>query len=426
MFVLFSVCLTGVSAADFPDVPAGSDKYDAVKTLTDLGVIAGYEDGNFQPEREITRTEFAALLARTLGYSDAYTAVSLPFYDVPSGYWGEGVISFCYEKRLINGMGGGKFAPAQKVTCEQAVKMVVCAAGKEQDAAAAGGAEWFSGYVAVAEQCGFLNNVSFQAGANAKRGDIAQLVYNAKSSGMLTEVNLGTSQGDGESGDANEENSVTEKPSIFIPWHDAMLNSKSELGEIAAKDYSNVQTIVVDAGHNHDGMDLGARNDAYGIKEEDITWQIADKLRAKLTNMGYNVVMTRESIDSSIANTSTTDSLKARVDTAESISAELFVSIHCNAGGGKGTETYCFSTGGNAARLAELVQKNIKSQVGMLDRGVKTANFYVLKNTTMPAILIETGFIDSDSDVRVLTSEDGQNKIAAAVADAVAEYDGMR
>ena len=105
--------------------------------------------------------------------------------------------------------------------------------------------------------------------------------------------------------------------------------------------------------------------------------------------------------------------------------ADLFISVHCNTGGGKGAETYCFSTGGYAERLAKIVQKNMKEQVGMYDRGVKTANFYVIKNTLMPAILIETGFIDNDSDAWVLTSAEGQEKIAAAVAAAVKEYDNM-
>ena len=135
--------------------------------------------------------------------------------------------------------------------------------------------------------------------------------------------------------------------------------------------------------------------------------------------------MTRPSIDSSVANASTTESLQARVDMAHENLADLFISVHCNTGGGKGTETYCFSTGGYAERLAKIVQKNMKEQVGMYDRGVKTANFYVIKNTLMPAILIETGFIDNDSDAWVLTSAEGQEKIAAAVAAAVKEYDGM-
>ena len=56
-------------AADFPDVAVNHKNYEAITALTQMGVIAGYDDGSFKPEREITRTEFCALMARTLGYN---------------------------------------------------------------------------------------------------------------------------------------------------------------------------------------------------------------------------------------------------------------------------------------------------------------------------------------------------------------------
>ena len=427
LLAFFSACLIKVSAAEFSDVPKDSVRYGAINALTELGVISGYGDGTFGPFREITRTEFAALLARTMGYSkESYAVKKLPFGDVPGGYWGEGFISFCYEYGLINGMGNGRFAPAEKVTYEQAVKMTVCAAGKQAEAQSAGGAAWYLGYVTVAEKYGLLKNVDFTAGKNANRENVAQLVYNVKSAGILTEVKPGEVKPSNNTQTPNIPQSPNENGSAE---NKTPAKPEKELSELEkaylAKDFTDVKTILVDAGHNHDGKDIGARNDEYGIKEEDITWQIADKLRTKLEAAGYRVIMTRPGIDSSVANASTTESLQARVDMAHENLADLFISVHCNTGGGKGTETYCFSTGGYAERLAKIVQKNMKEQVGMYDRGVKTANFYVIKNTLMPAILIETGFIDNDSDAWVLTSAEGQDKIAAAVAAAVKEYDNM-
>lgn len=427
LLAFFSACLIKVSAAEFSDVPKDSVRYGAINALTELGVISGYGDGTFGPFREITRTEFAALLARTMGYSkESYAVKKLPFGDVPGGYWGEGFISFCYEYGLINGMGNGRFAPAEKVTYEQAVKMTVCAAGKQAEAQSAGGAAWYLGYVTVAEKYGLLKNVDFTAGKNANRENVAQLVYNVKSAGILTEVKPGEVKPSNNAQTPNIPQSPNENGSAE---NKTPAKPEKELSELEkaylAKDFTDVKTILVDAGHNHDGKDIGARNDKYGIKEEDITWQIADKLRTKLEAAGYRVIMTRPGIDSSVANASTTESLQARVDMAHKNLADLFISVHCNTGGGKGTETYCFSTGGYAERLAKIVQKNMKEQVGLYDRGVKTANFYVIKNTLMPAILIETGFIDNDSDAWVLTSAEGQEKIAAAVAAAVKEYDNM-
>lgn len=418
---LFSLYPIYSFAADFPDVPAGHRNYDAVNYLTEKGVIAGYEDGSFLPEREITRTEFCALMSRIMGYSkETYKIKKLPFSDVGEGYWGEAYISFCYEHGLINGMGDGMFLPANKVTAEQVIKMTVCAVNAESSAKAAGGAKWYSGYVTAAEKLGLLSGASLTIGASARRGDVAQIVYNAARSGKLISYT---------SGGASEKPSSSDNGSSAnggTGASNAEEKEKSELEKIyAAKDFSDVRTIVVDAGHNYEGRDTGARNETLDIKEEILTWQIADKLRARLVAMGYKVVMTRETEKSSIANTSTNASLSARVELAHEVRADLFISVHCNTGGGSGAETYCFSKGGYASRLAELVQKNIKSGTKLYDRGVKTAGFYVIKNTLMPAILIETGFMDNESDVEYLTSTDGQSALAEAVAEAVAEYDKM-
>ena len=141
--------------------------------------------------------------------------------------------------------------------------------------------------------------------------------------------------------------------------------------------------------------------------------------------MGYNVIMTRKKVTDSIANTSVLESLQARVDMAHENLADLFISIHCNAGGGSGTEVYCFQKGGYAWRLAQLVQSSITDKTNLYDREAKTAAFYVVQNTLMPAILIETGFIDNEKDIEIISSEKGQDKIAEAIASAVAMYDAM-
>lgn len=415
---LFSLYPIYAFAADFPDVPKGHKNYDAVNYLTEKGVIAGYEDGSFLPAREITRTEFCALMARTMGYSkDSYKTAKLPFSDIPSGYWGEAYISFCYEMGLINGMGDGTFAPAAKVTAEQIVKMAVCAVGAEKDAKAAGGEKWYSGYVTAAERLGLLSDFELSIGKNALRGNVAQLVYNAERSGKMLKYS-GTANGTSNNTSNNTSGSTTGGE---VPEEE-----KSELEKAYdAKDFSDVRTIVIDAGHNYDGKDLGARNDALGIREELLTFQIADKLRARLEKMGYTVVMTRKTQESSIANTSTSDSLRARVDLAHEVLADLFISIHCNTGGGMGTETYCFANTGYSGRLAKLIQSSITRETALYDRGVKTADFFVVRNTLMPAVLVETGFIDNESDAAYLTSEEGQEKLAAAIAAAVKEYDTM-
>ncbi len=404
MCTFLSALLYCAYAEDFPDVPKDHSNYEAIVYLSKEGVIAGYEDGNFVPEKEITRTEFCALIARTLGYNkETYKAVKLPFTDVKDGYWGIDYISFCYEKGLINGMGEGLFAPADKVTFEQVIKVAVCTIGKQNEALAIKGPKWYSGYIEVAQEYGLLGNTIVHTGKSAPRCAVAQITYNV----VLTDQ-------------------FNKKDSEQIAEEE---EEKSELELIyEKKDFSDVKVILIDAGHNYDGKDIGARNDELELKEEEITWQIADKLRKRLEKMGYEVVMTREDIDSSIGNTSALDSLNARVELAHESLADLYISIHCNTSGGvgSGVETYCFSKGGYADRLAGLVQENISDETDLYDRGVKTASFYVIKNTLMPAVLIETGFMDNEHDIEILTSSKGQERIAKAIANAVKEYDKMK
>ncbi|MBQ9757084.1 MAG: N-acetylmuramoyl-L-alanine amidase [Clostridia bacterium] len=419
----FSVLTSGVFAADFPDVPQNHLNYDAISSLTEKGVIAGYEDFTFRPEREITRTEFCALMARTLGYDkDTYVLKDIPFGDVAEDYWGRAYISFCFEKGLINGMEEGVFAPADKVTVAQATKMAVCAVGKGDEALRVNGEKWYSGYMSLAADMGFLASVTQKADENAARSNVAQIVYNMLLSGSLGENEKG------DSFDENKKDDVLDETPEETTREELSDEELSEIERVfAEKDFSDVKVILVDAGHNYQGKDIGAENLDYDIREEEITWRIADKLRKHLEAMGYQVVMTRKKMTDSIANSSALDSLQARVDLAHTSFADLFISIHCNIGNGvgTGTETYCFQLGGYSARLAALVQDKISESTGLYDRGVKTANFFVTKNTIMPSILIETGFMDNDNDMKILATEDGQEKIAEAIADAVWDYDMM-
>jgi len=397
--------------------------------------VAGYEDGSFRPENEITRTEFCALLARTLGFDkENYQAEAVPFDDVKEDYWGISFISFCYEKGLINGMGDGTFAPAAKVTYEQVIKMAVCALEAQNEDSLKNGEKWYAPYLRIAERYGLMENINAKAGKNAKRSDCAQVVYNAIETGLIEKLNPekeidGEADNEDKTEDKTEEETEDKTESDEKTDDDLTEAEKAEKKQnevwdkiFAKKDFSQVKTILVDAGHNYKGMDTGARNEKLEVHEEDVTWQIADKLASRLEEMGYSVVRTRETIKDSIGNTSVTDSLKARVNLAHEKEADLFISIHCNIGGGKGTETYCFSKDGYAYSLASLIQEKVTEETGLYDRGVKTSGFYVIKNTRMPAVLVETAFMDNAADIEVLTSKDGQEKIAFAIADAVHEY----
>lgn len=182
--------------------------------------------------------------------------------------------------------------------------------------------------------------------------------------------------------------------------------------------------IFIDPGHNHSGADTGAVGN--GLKEQDITYLVASKAKPILERCGIEVRLSRNAITDSLANNSVNASLSARTRMANDWGADLFVSIHCNAGGGTGTETYSYQAGiSSAYKLAQAVQKRMVEMVGLPDRGVKTKSLYVLHYTNMPAILVETAFIDHKNDAAVLGSETGQQAFAEAIARGICDYTGI-
>lgn len=178
--------------------------------------------------------------------------------------------------------------------------------------------------------------------------------------------------------------------------------------------------IVIDAGHGgKDSGALGKIGDTT-INEKDLTLSIAAKTVNILKSSGLNVMMTRDS--------DTYPTLEDRVNFANGNNASLFVSIHINANDKPepyGIETYYCTTNNNndygitSEALAGDIQKNLIENLGGKNRGVKTANFYVIKNTVMPAVLIETGFITNEEEVKKLADDSYQQKAAEAIASAI-------
>lgn len=119
--------------------------------------------------------------------------------------------------------------------------------------------------------------------------------------------------------------------------------------------------------------------------------------------------------------------LSIRTRLANQKGADLFVSVHYNAGGGSGVETYHFPNSVKGERAAKLIHKYVIQGTRQKDRGVKTANFHVLRETKMPAVLIEYGFMDDPSlrEARLMTNTDFQRECARETAQGICEYFGV-
>jgi N-acetylmuramoyl-L-alanine amidase len=226
---------------------------------------------------------------------------------------------------------------------------------------------------------------------------------------------------------------------------------------------AGVKTVVIDAGHG--GHDPGCQYG--GAKEKLVTLAIAKKLGKLIQDnvKDVKVIYTRDD--------DTFVELWERAGIANRANASVFISVHCNANDKKsvlGTETYAMGlhkTDDNlgvahrenevvlmeddytekydgfdpkspeadiiftlfqgaymeqSLRLAELIEKQFKTKTKRTSRGVKQAGFLVLWKTTMPSVLIETGFLSNDTERKFLTSSSGQDSIATSIYRAFKEF----
>ncbi|HEY9640283.1 MAG TPA: N-acetylmuramoyl-L-alanine amidase [Coleofasciculaceae cyanobacterium] len=173
--------------------------------------------------------------------------------------------------------------------------------------------------------------------------------------------------------------------------------------------------IAIDPGHG--GRDPGAVG-INGLQEKIVVLDIAQRVSELLEQQGAQVILTRSN-DSEI-------DLEPRVQDANRGNANLFVSIHANSidldhPGTNGVETYYYSS--DAARqLAQAIQTSLTQATGMRSIGVKQARFYVLRNTHMPAALVEVGFVTGRDDAPRLADPQFRDRMAEGIARGILQY----
>ncbi|WP_297639790.1 N-acetylmuramoyl-L-alanine amidase, partial [uncultured Clostridium sp.] len=175
----------------------------------------------------------------------------------------------------------------------------------------------------------------------------------------------------------------------------------------------NYYKVFLDPGHG--GADNGAAGN--GLLEDELTLQISLKLRDKLKEKGIEVKMSRES-DVYVG-------LGERAEIANAYGADLFLSPHINSftsSSAKGIETYYHTDKSTHRPLSSNIQENAIKETGAANRGVKTANFAVLRESSMPSALFESGFISNPEEAAKLRTSEYQNKLATALADGVERY----
>lgn len=180
------------------------------------------------------------------------------------------------------------------------------------------------------------------------------------------------------------------------------------------------KVIVVDPGHG--GSNPGAV--ANDTRESDNNLAVSLKLRDKLRQAGAKVIMTRDN-DRTVApaGSSLGQELQARVDIAEANNADLFVSIHSNSNPDPSIAgAMTFYPSGKSSELALEVQSALVRETAAVDKGTQPETFYVLRNTSMPSILVEMGFVSNAAEAAKLQSDAYRGRIAQGVFTGIVKY----
>ncbi|MFL2123161.1 N-acetylmuramoyl-L-alanine amidase, partial [Marinilactibacillus psychrotolerans] len=204
------------------------------------------------------------------------------------------------------------------------------------------------------------------------------------------------------------------------------------IGWINKKSLNTEKIIFLDAGHG--GTDSGASYD--GVREKDLNLKVTRKVKANLESLGYNVLMTRET-DKSLG-------LLERSIAANASGADIFISIHHNAMPGNslasGIETYYYQYNSNypskinqefhndptrileSTKLAIDIQNSLINSTGANNRGVKASSFSVVRETAIPAVLLELGYMTSPTELAKLNTNSYQDILANAITKGIDSY----
>ncbi|MGM7634708.1 N-acetylmuramoyl-L-alanine amidase [Bacillus sp. Hm123] len=442
-------------ASNFVDVPSSHRGAKEISYLSQGGIVNGGIDGRFSPNKVLTRAEAVAFIGRALQLDGIQRSTS--FKDVGSGMFASGYIQSAVDKGIVSGYGDGSFKPSKVVTRGEMAIMISKAFGYSFNNSSSGAAQAllsrgiaqgladgsfgfnqsiiradFSVFLARAINPDFrvkantvkfdqdlkvnTNDLNVRKGPNSAYGKVGSLnkglaVQGAYSVGAWYYIKAGSIKGfvhghylDGK-GDSGGATNPDPKPKPEPPTGNYDPRIKD-------------QVVILDPGHG--GKHPGAM--AYGVREKDVVLAVGLKANEIFKKSPLQVKMTR-STDKYI-------SLANRVKYAQQVNGDIFVSIHANSHSkesANGTETYYYASRKNSRTddsklLATKIQKRLLEAWNLKDRKVKTADFYVIRKTTMPSTLLELGFISNKSENQKLKSDYWQNEAAKAIYYGVLDY----
>lgn len=437
------------ASTTFKDMGTGHRAYSEIMYLVDRQIVNGYGDGKFNPSRQVTRGEAAAMLGRSLGLNGAKKNTA--FSDVGSNNMASGYIDALVKKGIISGYSDGTFRPNNILNRgEMALLLnrsfgfggtsVATAAAKLMEKGIAQGfPDGSFGAAAKIIRADFSVFVarSINDSFRVKPGEVAfstSMYVNTGSDTLNLRKGPGTSytsisslkngQGVSVASSANGWSHV--KVNNVIGYVSTAYLSKTKPGTvlpspppIGASDL----TVIIDPGHG--GKDSGGIGN--GFLEKNVVLNIGKHMKSYFDKTPIKGVMTRS--------TDVFIELSDRPKIAARNGGDVFVSLHTNAfnGSANGQETFYYAkTAATNPNVKQSRALAIYSQERMLeawplrDRGVNpnnhSGNFAVLRQNTMPATLVEMGFIDSSTDIKYIKSEAERKKMGRALFLATLDY----
>ena len=428
-----------VQAAGFNDVPARASK--EVNYLTQGKIIQGVTSTAFAPEATLTRAQVAIFIGRTLQLNGEQRATR--FSDVGKGNTASGYIEASADKGIIPGTSNSQFSPSKAVTRGEMAGILKRAFNYSGDA------EQALLKLGIANG---MNDGTFGSDKTITRADFAVFLaravnpsYRLKQTASFDSTYVSTTN------DLNiRSGPSTEYPSVGkIQAKTAVTGSHSVGGWTYVKAGSFTgfvssyylrpstesatpsplptpstgndsalagQTIILDPGHG--GKDSGAVGN--GLKEKDVVLKTGLQVNNLLKQTPFNVKMTRSS-DVFIE-------LLDRSKFAKNEDGDIFVSIHANAAtpAATGTEAYYYSAGNQHVADSKLLSEKIHARMldawNLRDRGTKPGNYSVLRENSMPATLLELGFISNAGDAAKMASDAQMNKMSIAIYNGILDY----
>lgn len=385
----------------FKDVSAGNFSSGYIQSAVDKGILSGYGDGRFLPSKEVTRGEMAVMLSKAFGYEFGGNL--------------SGAANALMSRGIARGIEDGTFGASQQIIRADFSVFLARAINPEfrvTNTASFTKAFWVN-----------ASSLNVRTGPATKYTKSSSLLKNAKVLGAHEIGSWMYIQSGNETGFVHKSYlRDTEEAASGSDQSDKETDSDS--GNVNPGPVGNAdprlanEIIILDPGHG--GSDPGSSG--FGISEKEVTLATGLKVNELFKNTPFQVHMTRSG--------DTFPTLSDRTKFAKNKKGSIFVSIHTNASGGAGhgTETYYYSGAAtnpyisDSKLLATKIQKRLLDALQLKNRGVKTANYYVLKYNSMPATLAELGFIDNAGDNQKLKSDYWRTAAAKAIYFGILDY----